>query len=183
MRSHFPGRRPSPFEQPSRGRLEAALLAGSIAIALNTLVLKAADLIHLPTARGGLLRLLWMAMAQMSQSLGASGFASPFPTSTGFQTGFHLFVGILMALFYAFAIEAALSTPPWVNGALYAAAVWLLNAVFVLPATGEGFAGSTHLTMAGMIWYGTAHTVFFILLTVVYAALRRPRPPRECAHA
>jgi hypothetical protein len=40
------------------GMLGAALLAGLIAIIANTLVLEAADLIPLVTARGGLLKLL-----------------------------------------------------------------------------------------------------------------------------
>jgi hypothetical protein len=30
-------------------------------------------------------------------------------------------------------------------------AVWLANALIVLPTIGEGFAGSCHLTVAGMV--------------------------------
>ena len=43
---------------PPMSRLGAALIAGAVAIVLNTLALKAADLVHLETAHGGLLRLL-----------------------------------------------------------------------------------------------------------------------------
>ena len=45
-------------------RLAAALLAGSVAIVLNTVALKAADLVPLATARGGLLRLItpWLSL-------------------------------------------------------------------------------------------------------------------------
>jgi hypothetical protein len=41
-----------------RSRLARALISGSVAITLNTLALKAADLVPLATAKGGLLRLL-----------------------------------------------------------------------------------------------------------------------------
>jgi hypothetical protein len=45
-------------------RLAAALLAGSVAIVLNTVALKAADLVPLATAGGGLLRLItpWLSL-------------------------------------------------------------------------------------------------------------------------
>jgi hypothetical protein len=46
--------------------------------------------------------------------------------------------------------------------------VWLLNAAVVLPLTGEGLAGSVHLSLAGMTWFAAAHTVFFVLLAVLY---------------
>jgi hypothetical protein len=42
----------------------------------------------------------------------------------------------------------------------------------VLPLTGEGFAGSTHLTFAGMLWFAAAHTLFFVALGWLYARLR-----------
>jgi hypothetical protein len=150
----------------SRSRLIAALVAGSIAIILNTLALKAADLVPLATARGGLLRLIkpWLSLV------------APVPNSAEFQTGFHLFVGILMALFYAYALEPWLPRGAWLKGFLYALAVWLLNAIVVLPATGEGFAGSAHLTLPGMIWFAVAHTLFFVLLAIGYEWLMRRTP-------
>ena len=54
-----------------------------------------------------------------------------------------------MALFYAFILEPRLPGGAWLKGLIYAAAVWILNAAFVLPATGEGFAGSVHLSLGG----------------------------------
>jgi hypothetical protein len=48
-----------------------------------------------------------------------------------------------------------------------------LNAFVVLPATGEGFAGSAHLTLAGIMWFAVAHTLFFMVLATAYGALRR----------
>ena len=61
-------------------RTLAALVAGAVAIALNTAALAAADLVPLATAHGGLLRLLVM----------LSGDALPIPAGGAFQAGFHI---------------------------------------------------------------------------------------------
>jgi hypothetical protein len=143
-------------------RTLAALLAGAVAIALNVAALAAADLVPLATARGGLLRLLVM----------LSGDAFPIPAGGAFQTGFHIVVGLAMALFYALVLEPMLRGPSWLRGLIYAAAAWLANAAIVLPATGEGFAGSHHLSLAGMVWFGAAHSLFFVVLAVLYERLR-----------
>ena len=55
------------------------------------------------------------------------------------------------------------------KGLVFALAIWLLNAIVVLPLTGEDFAGSRHLTAAGMGWFAGAHTVFFVCLALFYA--------------
>jgi hypothetical protein len=159
-----------------RGRLEAALEAGAVAILLNTAALKLADLLSLPTAHGGLLRLVsrWL-----SAPLDRSGVAllsrragGPPVGSVLFQTGFHLAVGLAMAVVYAFAIDPFVDGRTMAKGFAYAAVAWLLNAAVVLPLTGEGFAGSEHLSFAGMAWFAAAHTLFFLILAVLYRALR-----------
>lgn len=156
--------------------LGAALSAGSIAIVLNTLALKAANLISLPTGNGVLLRLITPWLAPLLRGSGVAGAwaaaGGPSTQSPGFQTGFHLAVGILMAIAYWFAFEPQLPGRPVVKGLLYALAVWLLNAFVVLPAAGEGIAGAAHLTVAGMIWFAAAHTLFFVTLAVLYASFR-----------
>jgi hypothetical protein len=160
-----------------RSRLLPALAAGTVAIIINTLALKAADFVPLATAKGGLLRLLssWFApllgpigVAAAWSSLGLPGVASP-----AFQTGFHLAVGLMMAVFYAYLVEPLLPMRDVFKGAAYALAVWLLNAFAVLPATGEGIAGTAHLTSAGIIWYAAAHSLFFVPLALLYGALER----------
>ena len=74
-------------------RVLVALLAGLPAIALNTGALAAADLVPLGTAHGGLLHLLVM----------LTGGAVP--SGAAFRIGFHVVVGLAMAVFYAFALE------------------------------------------------------------------------------
>jgi len=162
-----------------RSRLSAALGAGAIAIIVNTLLLKVADFVSLATAHGGLLRLLLNLFAAPANRLGVgvawSAMGGPPPNSPVFQTATHLVVGMLMALFYACLLEPRLKATAWLKGVLYAVGMWVLNATVILPATGEGFAGSAHLTLAGMIWFAVAHTVFFMLLAVIYEALRGGR--------
>jgi hypothetical protein len=157
-------------------RLTPALISGGAAIALNTLALKAADLVPLATAKGGLLRLLSSWCSGLFEAIGiASAWSrsgAPAPDSPLFQTGFHLLVGIMMALFYAYVLEPVLPGKVIRKGAIYAIAIWLLNAIIVLPATGEGFAGSAHLTLAGIVWFAAAHSLFFMVLAVLYGAIR-----------
>jgi hypothetical protein len=43
----------------------------------------------------------------------------------------------------------------------------------------EGFAGSRHLTLAGMVWFAAAHTLFFVVLAVLYARLRGQHTSRD----
>lgn len=136
----------------------AALVAGGGAIVVNTLALKAADFVPLATAHGGLLMLLRKVVH--------------LPGSGDFPVIFHLIVGLLMAFFYAWLLEPRLHVGAIWKGLFYAIIVWLLNALVVLPATGQGIAGSAHLTMAGMVWFGVAHTLFFVLLAVWYARIR-----------
>ena len=166
-----------------RSRLISALVAGSLAISLNTMVLKAADLIHLPTAHGGLLRLLSYCF---SKPLRQSGIASiwwavnaPAPATQTFQIGFHILVGLMLALFYAFLLEPAMTWSTTVKGLVYLAVVWLVNALIVLPATGEGFAGSANLTLAGIAWFAAAHSIFFMILAYGFAFLYKTRDGLE----
>lgn len=154
-------------------RFPAAMVAGAAAIILNTLALKAADFVSLETARGGLLRLLRpMFPLQLRTPAG----------DPRFQVGFHLVVGMLMALVYAYALEPRLKGGPWSKGLLYAFGVWLLNALVVLPATGEGFAGSAHLGFAGMGWFAAAHTLFFVWLSGMYGWLTSSQSNLDDGH-
>lgn len=156
-------------------RATAALAAGGMAIVANTLALDAADFVPLATAHGGLLKLFLLLTGIQAGPIG--------PVA---QNAFHILVGLAMALVYAEVLERRLPGPPWLGGLLYAAAVWLLNACVVLPLLGEGFAGSRTLTVAGMVWFAAAHTLFFWLLAVLYAGISRtrrlagPRTDRPC---
>lgn len=164
-----------------RDRAVAALMAGAIAITINTALLAAADWIPLVTARGGLLKLLTVYFGQPLARLGFgslwTGLGLPTPTGPVFQLGFHVAVGLGMALLYGMAIEPALPGSAWRKGLIYAVAVWVANAVVILPWLGEGFAGSRNLGLPGMTYFAAAHIVFFVLLAVLFASFR-PTPTR-----
>ena len=171
---------------PLRVRATATLLAGAIAIAINTVLLAAADWMPLVTARGGILKLLTTYFGQPLAHLGVgsawAGLGLPAPGGTAFQLGFHVGVGLAMALLYGVVLEPALAGPAWRKGLVYGAAAWLANAAIVLPWLGEGFAGSRTLDLAGMAYFAAAHTVFFVLLAVLFArfcplASTAPGPP------
>jgi hypothetical protein len=142
--------------QALQRRVAAALSAGAIAIILNVVALWSADLIHLQTAHGGLLKLL-------VQLAGA-----PTPHSGALKIAFHVIVGLAMAIVYSLLLEPLWRGPSWLLGLAYAAAVWIANAFVVLPLIGEGIAGSATLSTAGILWFAAAHTVFFVTLSLLY---------------
>ena len=71
-----------------RVQLLPALAAGALAIDVNTALLALSDALGLPTAHGGLLRFLQL-------------WGVPLPSGPVFAVGFHIAVGLLMALVYA----------------------------------------------------------------------------------
>jgi hypothetical protein len=158
-------------------RLGSALLAGLIAIIFNTLALKAADLISLPTAHGGLLRLITLGFSGVLQQSGISSvwteMGAPAPDSPTFQIGFHLFVGLMMSIFYAFVLEPMMPWGATVKGLAYAVGLWLINAIIILPVTGEGFAGIANLSVAGILWFAAAHTLFYMMLAYGFELLEQ----------
>jgi hypothetical protein len=160
--------------EPSR--FGPALVAGTIAIGVNTALLSAAGAVGFVTARGGLLRLIENTGAGVATALGQASLWNDVVSRTAsgphFQNAFHVCVGLLMALFYAYAVEPLLTGAAWRKGLVYAAAIWLLNAFGVLPLIGQGIAGSRSLGIAGMVGFACIHTVFFVLLAVLYPSLR-----------
>jgi hypothetical protein len=144
-----------------RNRLPAALASGAIAIFANSLTLRAADLLGIDTARGGLLRLLTSGLvAALPRTPSGADMATQLRKATaagGVQTTFHFGVGLLMAVAYACACEPWASRRPISCGLVCGALVWLANAFWVLPAAGEGVAGAAHLTWLGMAWFAAAH--------------------------
>jgi hypothetical protein len=161
-----------------RSRLSSALVAGGVAMFVSTLALKAADLAPLATAKGGLLRLMSSWFSPFLTQVGAINLwlhaGLPDAGSPVFQAGFHLVVGLLMAIFYAYVVEPRLQmTDDIVKGITYALGMWLLNAFVILPFTGEDIDGIADMTLAGIFWCVVAHRVFFVLLALFYGALRR----------
>ena len=137
-------------------RIAGSLYAGTIAIALNEAALLGANLVHLQTAHGGLLKLF----VQLT--------GVPAPHDDTFNIGFHVTVGLIMAVVYGLVLQPLWRGPPWLLGLAYAAVVWIANAFVLLPLIGQGIAGSATLSTAGILWFAAAHTLFFISLSMLY---------------
>lgn len=156
----------------------AALCAGALAIDVNSALLALSDAAGLRTAHGGLLRFLQTVGAPLAEASGIGAWwrETLVPTTSGpwFGIAFHIGVGLVMAVTYAALPVHRIGLRPVAGGLIYAGAVWLLNAALILPAIGEGFAGSHNLTLSGMAMFAAIHTVFFVLLAVLHDRLCRP---------
>ena len=160
--------------------VRTALLAGLIAILINTALLHMADFIPLKVQGAGLFKGLKLVfggfVVQTPLPALWTQLHLPAPESAEFKFWFHAVVGLVMAVVYVALLEPRSPDPAWVTGLLYALLAWLLNAFVLLPAIGEGVAGVRQSTPAGIAYYAMAHTVFFVLMAVLYARLRlRPR--------
>lgn len=117
--------------------------------------------------------------------LGLAGYWNalglPAPSGGIFKTGFHIAVGLGMALVYAVVVEPRVPEPAWIKGLWYALILWLMNALIILPLIGEGIAGVRHLNFAGVVYYACAHTIFFVLLALGYknSCGRNEREPQR----
>ena len=156
----------------------AWLLGGGVAIAVNTGLLFIAAHLGLQTGHGGLLKLLrpWITPVLEHTGLTQAWASMHLPStgSTGFKVGFHVFVGMLMAAFYAL-VERYVPWRPWLKGLAYAAAVYLANALIVLPLLGQGVAGYRAASATGLVYFALVHTVFFLLLAWGYDRVCRQR--------
>jgi hypothetical protein len=136
-----------PSIPPPHNRLLIALLCGALATAVNMAIMATLGAARIRTTQGGLIRLLALGVIRVAHS---PGINPTYPTeaqllfaAAWFQEGFHIVTGLLMAVVYVFFLELQCGSSPLLRGVLYGSAIWLLNALIVLPAIGEGIAGNT----------------------------------------
>jgi len=155
------------FEMRDVGR---GLIGGVAGLVVNYILLGLADYLNIVTARGGFQRLtkIWLAGPLASTGVAAkwSRLGLPDPSSALFVNGFKIGAGLVFAIIYV-AIKPYLPGRAIAKGMTYAALVWLINAAFVLPLLGEGFAGANNLTWLGILAFAIAHTSFFLVLALV----------------
>ena len=139
----------------------ALAISGSIAIAINTLLLKAALLFLITAEGGGLLKLF----------LQTSNVILPhfsFEHTAWFALLFHFLTGFLMAVFYAVFFDKMVLAPGWVKGSLFSILPWLINGLMVLPLLKQGIFGYITLTPTGMAWFFLANLGFGLTLGWLY---------------
>ncbi len=118
-----------------------AVIAGLIGAIVNSLAIHGLERVHVATGAAGLSRLFF---AIVNWALGALGTSFRFPDKLGMvsQEGFHAFMGIMMALGYAWLFYAWLPGPRWLRGVTFSLIPWLMQSLVVAPYMGFGTFGA-----------------------------------------
>lgn len=143
------------------------LFAGLIAITVNTLVLKAAPLLHIMAESGGLLKLV---IIHLKPFAGASTIA--FFQTTPFWIFFHYLTGFTMIFLYMYLLEPVLPGKALLSGTLFSFFPWLINGLIVLPMLGQGVFGVHKLPLSGMVYFFFANWLFAVLFVYLYERFR-----------
>jgi uncharacterized membrane protein YagU involved in acid resistance len=91
----------------------------------------------------------------------------------------HLMVGTILAVIYAI-VAPWIPGQPWLRGALYALAPFLLAQVAVMPMMGMPlFSGSVSMAMGSLI----GHLIYGAVVGAVYGPVQHGAGQRQSAHA
>lgn len=157
-----------------------ALAAGLVAIIINIIVLDTLAAAGIATGGGALQKLgrIWLSAPLVAAGVyhGWTLLGLPGPDTDLFKTGFKVLVGLLMALVYTLLLAPRLRGGSLRKGLIAALLFWLLNAFVVLPMLGKGIAGAGALADTGIVSYALAHTLFFVVLAYMFAAMRQRWP-------
>ena len=139
------------------------LMAGFIAITVNTILLKAAALFNITAESGGLLKLLLI----NTRNYFSPDIFSYFKT-TLFWISFHYLTGFSMVLIYLHIFEPILPGKGWLKGSLFSLFPWIINGLIVLPILGQGILGIHQLSAAGIAYFFIANWMFGWILGILY---------------
>ena len=136
---------------------------GFIAITINTIILKAAPLLHIEAESGGLLKLF---------ILKTRTFLNPglllYLKSFIFFIIFHYATGMAMVLLYVLINKKLQPGKGLVKGSVFSLIPWSINYFIVLPLLGQGIAGVNSISTAGIVYFFIANWVFGAILGVLY---------------
>ncbi len=151
-------------------RAAYAFLAGLLGITVNTAMLKLAPLIHIDPGSGGLLKLLLRYATRWAPwslaALHRVGVEKP-PTLFAFLW-FHYLTGMFMILFYFYVVSRYLPGPWWRKATISAVLLWIVNAAFVLPQLGQGFAGIHKIPASGILYFFAANWLLFVVSALAF---------------
>lgn len=151
-------------------QLRSGLIAGFIAITINTLVLKAAPLLGIQAESGGLLKLLMLHLRSLFAKWGLAGWL-PDPHGLGLWIGFHYLTGFGMVFLYVFLFQPLLPGKGWLKGSVFSLLPWLINSTIVLPLLGQGWLGMHQLPVSGIVYFFVANWLFGASLGFFYEKL------------
>lgn len=146
--------------------LNDALIAGFIAISVNTLLLQLAPMIHIKAEGGGLLKLL------LKYGRPITGHIAFLYTSL-FGVVFHYLTGLVMVIIYICWFSRLLKMSGWIKGSLFSLLPWLINGFIVLPLLGYGLLGNYKLSLAGMCYFMITNWLFGLVLGWLFAYLNK----------
>ena len=153
-------------------KFKAIFYAATIAIIINIMILKSAPIFHINAAAGGLFGLLHHLLGSSFHEYGISIFWAstilPQPGTLGFFILFHMFIGVIMSLIYAFILEKHLIGSGWQKGITFALIIWIINSIIIMPLLGKGFAASNVLNITGMIYFFIANAFYGIIVGFLY---------------
>jgi hypothetical protein len=156
--------------------LSGMLAAGLLGITINTAILKGAHLVHIDPGAGGVLQLLLLYAHEFApaslNALQHLGLSKP-PSLVGYLW-FHYVSGLAAILFYFYVFERYVPGCRWLRAAIFATLFWLVNAAFVLPQLGQGFAGDRIVSPSGMLYFFVANWVFVAVSALCYRSPRLP---------
>lgn len=159
--------------------LRAGLLAGTVAITVNTLALKLAQPLGIVAESGGLLRLGSRYAGPIANGLGITyAWAKaglPGPATLPFWLAFHYATGFGMVWLFVAVLHARLPGSGLVKGSLFSLLPWLINGLLVLPALGQGVIGWRVLPPSGIPYFAVANWLFGAVLGILYEKQQRPK--------
>lgn len=144
--------------------LRDALIAGFIAISVNTLLIQFAPVIHIKAEGGGLFKLL------LRYGRPITGHIAFLYTSS-FGVLFHYLTGLVMVIIYVCWFARLLKLSGWIKGSLFSLLPWLINGFIVLPLLGHGLLGYYKLSLTGILYFFTANWIFGLLLGWLFDCL------------
>jgi hypothetical protein len=160
-------------------KTRAALLAGFLAISVNTIFLRAAEPLGFLAESGGLLRLHVLYLGPLFQSLGISRWWTsvglPPPSSLPFWLAFHYVTGFVMVFLYSTLFERVLPGRGLIKGSVFSLLPWVVNGLIVLPLLSQGVLGYQRLPLSGMAYFFVANWSFGAALGVLYEKFRSDR--------
>ncbi|MBY0348354.1 MAG: hypothetical protein K2W79_08850 [Hydrotalea flava] len=136
---------------------------GFIAITINTIILKAAPLLHIEAESGGLLKLFIL----KTRTILTPGLLL-YLKSFIFFIIFHYATGMAMVLIYVFINNKFLPGKGLVKGSVFSLIPWAINAFIVLPLLGQGIAGINSISTAGILYFFIANWAFGAILGLLY---------------
>ena len=145
-----------------------AAAAGLIAALVNSAAIRITRMAGIDGGTSGLSK--W-SLAHLNHALGT---ALPTMLGPAGQEIFHTAIGIVSALIYAALFYRMLPGPRWSRGVLYSQAMWIAQALVILPWLGKGYFGAG-ISPSAPFWSWALNALFGLAVGVLYLPASKAR--------